>query len=149
MCEESKIPVIRTFYQNDDVWLSLKDELTKSYLNEELPVCLDFIDNKNEFESASTETLVQSFKKDEELTCIFVANEDTFSHPDKPLLLIDFFELLQRESGEEPYAENEIETVKIALNIVWEVESNISLGNSDVESLLEALEPDGIYRSCE
>lgn len=64
---------------------------------------------------------------------MFLADTETFAHPEMPLLAVDLF-----DEG--------TTTCRVALTSAGCVENNLSLGNTDFMDYVDSADEDGIFR---
>jgi len=73
------------------------------------------------------------FTKDAERSYLFVADRTAMTHPEKPVLVMDFFE----EPGR---------TFRVIPTEMWGVENNLTLANMGFEEFADNVDSDGIFR---
>ena len=70
---------------------------------------------------------------DGERTFVFLADQVTLSHPERPILVVDLFD----EPGR---------TFRVIPREMWGVENNLSLANMDYSDFAANVDPDGVFR---
>ena len=84
--------------------------------------------------NTSIEDIVSRFQESENHTFLFIADKQTFTHPDNPILVIDLMEV---------WEEN---TFRATPETLQGIENNLSIANMDFSEFAENVDSDGIFR---
>lgn len=122
-------PLIRTDFADASAWEELVEEART-------PSADGFLANlqvisEEEFKSAGAEELGKSAAATDH-SVVFIADELTMTHPDRPILCVDVF------APERKF--------RVIPSELWSVENNLSLANMDFEEFADATGADGIFR---
>jgi hypothetical protein len=77
--------------------------------------------------------LVAVCPKGGDRTFAFIADRTTFTNPERPVLVVDFY----HEPGR---------TFRVTPLEMWGVENNLSIGNMDFYEFADNVDPDGVFR---
>ncbi|MDZ7910853.1 MAG: hypothetical protein U5O16_37090 [Rhodococcus sp. (in: high G+C Gram-positive bacteria)] len=129
--------LVRTDFSDDGLWqevlLSTVDE------EEEAPFFPQFtVVDDRQFENLAIDELLGLVGPDRSF--IFLADSQTMTNPEHPLLLVD--------TGSAEY-DSPGRTVRVTQPGIESVSSGLSLGNSDFISFIESADADGVYRGIE
>ena len=122
--------VLRTDFSDDNAWLSICAAIQEPV--EEFQAYVDCVSDPS-FDSMNAETLLTLIPKNSKHKFIFVVDRITFSHPDRPILVMDIL----TEPGR---------TFRVIPSEMWGVENNLSLANMDFAEFADSADPDGIFR---
>jgi len=84
--------------------------------------------------NASIEDIVSQFQESENHTFLFIADKQTFTHPDNPVLVID---LIKAGEGN---------TFRATPETLQGIENNLSVANMDFSEFAENVDSDGVFR---
>jgi hypothetical protein len=122
--------VLRTDFSDDTSWETLRTVLAQVHYDIFL-ANLNYLSDP-ELAGVKPEDIPLLIQPESGHTFMFLADEETFKHPDMPLLAVDLFE--------------KVTTFRVAAASVGCVENNLSLGNSDFEEFRDSVSADGIFR---
>ena len=125
--------VIRSNFSNDKLWDTICKEATEPHPTFGFTPFVEFIDDK-QFENISVDKLLEIIPKNYNRTYIFVADTQTFEHPEHTILCIDLYEI----PGQ---------TIRLTPNSMWDVDSNLAIANANFEDYVFSVDTDGVYRS--
>ena len=94
---------------------------------------VDFVYDANQ-SNASIEELISQFQESENHIFLFVADNQTFTHPDNPVLVIDLAE------------DGKGNTFRAVPKTLQGIENNLSIANMDFYEFSENTDPDGVFR---
>jgi hypothetical protein len=124
-----KALLFRTDYSNEVNWRTLKEIVQKpgEYFSE-----LEIVNNKK-LESIKIEEIMALVQKSTNHTFLFIVDNITLHHPDKPILVVDLF----ASPGQ---------SFRVIASKLWSVENNLSIANLDFEDFMENVDKENIYR---
>jgi len=126
--------VLRTDFSNDEAWLKLCEAISAPV--GEFQAHVECISDRD-FDGITEDELATyapvEFTKDAERSYLFVADRTAMTHPEKPVLVMDFFE----EPGR---------TFRVIPTEMWGVENNLTLANMGFEEFADNVDSDGIFR---
>ena len=125
-----KVLVLRTDFSNDATWELLCKEIIQP--SGEFKADVEFLSDR-EFENSTIKQILSLAPQKSEHSFIFVADGDTFTNPEHPVLVVD----LLTEPGQ---------TFRVIPSEMWGVENNLSLANMDFYEFAENVDEDGIFR---
>ena len=128
--KSKKALVIRTDYSCQPKWIELRALI-------EAPIggfraYVEFIDDP-EWDGLDEVDLIERLPEDFTSTFMIVADGETFSDPEMPLLIVDLREELGRTFRAIPIA-------------IQSIENNLSISNMDFEEFAAATDSDGVFR---
>jgi hypothetical protein len=126
--------LICTDFQDKEAWEKLVSKVKKPVRPFGFIAYVNFVYDTN-FANASIEDIVAQFRNSKNHTFLFVANKETFTHPENPVLVID---LIERA---------EIRTMKAIPEAIQGIENNLSIANMDFSDFAENVDSDGIFRN--
>ena len=124
--------IIRTDFSNPDAWQELRQAI--EHPQGLFRASVAFVDDPA-FDGVSRADL-RTLDPDGRRPFIFLADQTTMAHPERPVLVLDLFE------------DSTIEFRAIPAEIPG-IENNLSLGNMDAEEFAGAAGDDGIFRGFE
>jgi hypothetical protein len=122
-------PLIRTDFSDEAAWEELL-AAARTPSEDGFLANLHIVDEKG-FEGLGTEQIGRSAANTEHAV-LFVADQMTMAHPDRPLVCVDVF------APERMF--------RVVPSELWSAENNLSLANMDFEEFADAVGPDGIFR---
>jgi hypothetical protein len=123
--------LLRTDFSDDAVWASLCIAVQQP--NEEgFRAHLDCFSDPA-YDRLGVEELVAVCPKGGDRTFAFIADRTTFTDPERPVLVVDFY----HEPGR---------TFRVTPREMWGVENNLSIGNMDFYEFADNVDPDGVFR---
>ena len=122
--------VLRTDFADDAGWKSISSAIR-------LPVgdfraLVDCVSDP-EFDGFTAEQLTAMSQDDASRTFVFVVDQTALTHPDHPILVVDFFDQPGR-------------TFRVIPAEVWSVENNLSISNMEFHEFADNVDDDGIFR---
>ena len=124
---------ICTDFQDRVAWNKLVSKVKEPIKHYEFVAYVDFVYDI-ELSNASIEDIVSQFRESENHTFLFIADKQTFTHPDNPVLVIDLMEV-----GKE-------NTFRATPETLQGIENNLSIANMDFSEFTENVDSDGIFR---
>ena len=125
-------PIVRTDFSSDTAWNELCAAVRTPQPGDGFLANVDLISNAA-LEAWSTAQVSELATADSDRTFVLIADEETFRHRERPILVVDLFGALRR-------------SFRVVPGSVWSVENNLSIGNLDFEDFLSACDADGIFR---
>ncbi len=122
--------VIRTDFTDEAAWQVVRQELAAA--NGPFKANLQFIDDRR-FDQLTVEGLL-ALTDGADQTFIFLADRETMTRPDHPVLVVDLFE------------DGRGRTFRVAPRAMWAVQNNLVIANADWEDFADAVGPDGVSR---
>ncbi len=127
--------VLRTDFADEDAWKSICEAIMQPVVQTppyEFRANVDFV-NEPLFGGIGVQELLALIPKDYEHAFVFAVDQMTFSHPDRPILVIDLY----AEPGR---------TFRVIPSEMWSIENNLSIANMDFAEFADAMDRDGIFR---
>ena len=122
--------VIRTDFSDESLWqVAYRDLTTQTGM---FKANLQFVEDRRYENLTVAELLALAEGSDQ--TFVFLADRETLTHPEHPLMVVDLFE------------DNAGRTFRVSPPALWAVQNNLVIGNCDWEDFSESLDPDGIFR---
>jgi len=126
--------LICTDFQDKEAW----DQLVKIVKEPGRPygfiAYVDFVYDTN-LADATVEDIVAQFHNFDNHTFVFVADKETFTHPENPVLVIDLMD------------GTDIRTMRAIPEAIQGIENNLSLANMDFYEFADNTDSDGIFRN--
>jgi hypothetical protein len=122
-------PLIRTDFSDNGKWADLVTTCAEEN-SEGFRAYITTVDDRI-FEGMSAHQIVV-WAKDTNHAVIFIADELTMNHPDRPILCIDI---------DIPH-----DIFWVIPSKLWSAENNLSIANMGFEEFVEATDAEGIYR---
>lgn len=151
MPQSDKTLLIRTDFSNDKVWEDVRSLASKpgpdfqealglisdaqeaaSDPLDEIETNLDIVDDRD-FDGATVEELLKGLGDDGHQAVLIVVDQAAIHDPEHPVLIVD----LLTERGR---------TFRALPSCVFEIESNLSIGNMDWEEFVNGVDDTGVYR---
>jgi len=123
--------LVRTEFSDDSAWKKLIDAVQEP--SEEGFLAQFELVNDIAFEGLTVDQLLTLATKDNGHCFICIADCDTFTTPELPVLVMDLYE----EPGR---------TFRVIPKEIWSVENNLSIANMDFCEFADNCDSDGIYR---
>ncbi|MFG1871503.1 DUF6924 domain-containing protein [Micromonospora arborensis] len=142
---DSSAPLmIRTDFASDDEWTRLTAAVVEPQTEDEFEADVDFVDDRA-FDGVTAAQLLQLVPADVHVTFAFLADTQTFAHPDRPILVVNLYDWVEglEEQGRGPLYGT---TFRVVPSEMYSVENNLSLSNMDWEEFADAVDDDGIFR---
>lgn len=129
--------LIRSDYTADDAWTSLAAAAQAPSTPDEFTANLILV-NDPVWDAITVEDLLAEVA-DSPTSYIFLADAETFTHPEHPILAVNTSSVAPRgiERGR---------TVRVIPNAMWSIENNLSISNLDFADYVENAGADGIFR---
>jgi hypothetical protein len=122
--------VIRTDFSDESLWqVAYRDLTTQTGM---FKANLQFVEDRRYENLTVAELLALAEGSDQ--TFVFLADRETLTHPEHPLMVVDLFE----DNAGRPF--------RVSPPALWAVQNNLVIGNCDWEDFSESLDPDGIFR---
>jgi len=125
--------LICTDFQDKVAWDKLVSKVKEPVKPFGFVAYVDFVYDI-ELSNASIEDIVSRFQESENHTFLYIADKQTFTHPDNPVLVIDLIEV-----GKE-------NTFRATPETLQGIENNLSIANMDFSEFAENVDSDGIFR---
>jgi hypothetical protein len=126
--------VLRTDFSHDEAWLKLCEAIKRPVGEFQAHVeCISDPDFDGITEDELASYAPAEFPKDAERSYLFIADHTAMTHPENPILVMDFFE----EPGR---------TFRVIPKEMWGVENNLTLANMGFDEFADNVDPDGIFR---
>ncbi len=122
--------VIRTDYSSQPKWIELR-ALIEAPIGD-FRAHVDFVDDP-ELDGLDEVDLIERLPEDFTSTFMIVADGETFSNPERPLLIVD----LREEIGR---------TFRAIPTTIQSIENNLSISNMDFEEFADATDSDDVFR---
>ena len=123
--------LLRTDFSDDAAWNSLCSAVQVPSEHGFL-ANLDCISNPA-FNGLTVGQIVTLARKDGDRAFAFIADSVALTHPEQPVLVVDFYD----EPGR---------TFRVVPIEMWGVENNLSLANMDYVDFADSADPDGVFR---
>lgn len=128
---DNDTPVVRTDFSGDDQWKRLRNEVSNR--GEAFQAYIDYIDDAD-YKNMTPEQVAAAYAdQNERIGFLFIADEETLSDPEFPILVVDLLS-------------DPIRTFRVVPEWIWAVENNLSLANMDWEDFADHTDADGVYR---
>jgi uncharacterized protein DUF6924 len=123
--------LLRTDYSDDRGWAAL---LSASHQRspDGFVAMVEGVSDQ-EYDQLTVEAIVALAAESGHRSFLFVADRTTFTHPERPVLVVDLFEQPGR-------------TFRVVPAEMWGIENNLSIGNMDYAEFAESVDTDGIFR---
>ncbi|MGI5521462.1 DUF6924 domain-containing protein [Micromonospora sp. CA-259024] len=136
--------MIRTDFSHDGEWTRLMAAVVEPQTEDEFEADVEFVDDKA-FEGVTAAQLRQLVPADSRESFAFLADSQTFAHPDRPILVVQLQDW--EEDAEEQVGEpGDDTTFRVIPSEMHSVENNLSLANMDWEEFADAVDDDGVFR---
>jgi hypothetical protein len=123
--------LLRTNFSDDAAWNTLCEAVQEP--NEEgFKAFVDCVSDAA-YEGVTIEQPVALARRGPYRSFAFIADQATFTHPERPVLVVD----LRKEPGR---------TFRVIPREMWGVENNLSIANMDFHEFADDVDPDGIFR---
>jgi len=122
--------VLRTDFSDEPAWKSIASAIQQPAGNFVAHVSLV---SSPEYRDVRTEEVASLIPSDWNHTFLFIVDSVAISHPEHPILVVDFY----AEPGR---------TFRVIPSEIWGVENNLSLANMDFSAFANAAGDDGIFR---
>lgn len=126
---------LRTDFSDDEAWQALCTEVQEPVAPFGFSAYVHCLSDP-QYEGLGVEQLPEHLALDSDHTFVFLADTVTFSHLDRPILVVDLYE--------EP-----LKSFRVIPSELWAVENNLSIANMDFIEFAGALDADGIFRGFE
>jgi hypothetical protein len=130
--DEYHVLVVRTDFSDDAAWESVCDIIRFADVEEYVPTLVTLEDR--EYEGASADALFQL--ADPELQYFFIADSQTMTHPEQPLVVVD--------NG--TYSPHPGRTFRSVPAEVCAIDANLGISNMDFWEFADAVDNDGVFR---
>ena len=124
--------VIRASFSDDAKWMELREEILRPSEPHGFLAYVDFFENEDLIEKGKKE-IVDFISEVYDHGFIIIANEETFIHPENPVLVVDL------ESG----GLDEFQSIP---EQVQAIENNLSVSNMGFDEFTGAVGLDGVFR---
>jgi hypothetical protein len=126
--------LICTDFQDKEAWDNLVRTVKQPTRPYGFVAYVDFVYDTN-FANASIEDIVAQFHNFDNHTFVFVADKETFTHPENPVLVIDFIDMAH------------IRSMRAIPEALQGIENNLSIANMDFTEFADNADSDGIFRN--
>jgi hypothetical protein len=123
--------VLRTDFSNDAAWGSIREKIQAPI--GEFRAYVECVSDPA-FSNISVEQILAQSAENSKRMFMFVVDQTTLSHPDRPILVIDLF----WEPGR---------TFRVIPSEMWAVENNLTIANMDFAEFADSTDPDGVFRA--
>lgn len=131
--------IVRTDFSDDAAWEAVCRAVENGEFYDAVDGVLIFV-NDRAYSGVTAQHIPALIPKNSNYVTIYLIDSMTISHPDRPLLVIDLYEL--RQSGS-------IHTFRSVPAEIAAIECNLSIANMDFESFADNADEDGIFRGFE
>jgi hypothetical protein len=123
--------LLRTDFSDDAAWASLCEAVQQE--NElGFRAFVECISDPA-YNGLTVEQVVALAPKDDDFSFALIADRTTFTHPERPVLVVDLYD----EPGR---------TFRVIPRATWAVENNLWLANADFSDFASDVDPDGVFR---
>ncbi|MFF0717196.1 DUF6924 domain-containing protein [Micromonospora sp. NPDC003816] len=155
--------VIRTDFSRSQEWEEIQVAIAEPQTKEGFTAFVAFVDDRA-FENITPPQLVEMVPADSDHAVAFLVDEETLTHPDRPILVVnlddeddedDEDEDDEDEDDEDEDDEDDDEqgqgpqysaTFRVVPSEMWSVQNNLTIANMDWEDFAENVDGDGIFR---
>ena len=124
--------VLRTHFSDQRTWQALCAAIQAPVGDYGFRASVDFVDDARN-SGLGPDQLLGRFAKGGEQTFVIVADDETMSHPEHPLLVVDLY----TERGR---------AFRAAPSAIQAIENNLSIANMDFREFADAIDEDGVFR---
>lgn len=125
--------VLRTDFSDDLKWEKLITEITTPDPEYGFQPYVEFLSDRK-FEGLHISDILASIPENYSHPIIFIIDQYTIESEESPVLCIDLYE----EKGK---------LIRVIPKVMWAIENNLSISNSEFSSFLEGTDEDGIFRN--
>ncbi len=122
--------VVRTDYSDDQAWEAVCAAIRRPV--GQFRANVEYVSDPA-YDGLAAERLLALIPPASNHAVIFVVDQTTLIHPERPVLVVD----LEATPGR---------TFRVVPRQMWGVENNLSLANMDFEEFADAVDADGIFR---
>jgi hypothetical protein len=123
--------LLRVDFSDDSAWIALC-EAAQLPSEEGFQAHLDCISDPV-YEGLTVEQLVALASQDGDHSFVFIVDQLTLTHPERPVLVVDLYDQPGR-------------TFRVIPNEMWGVENNLAIANMSYHEFADNVDPDGISR---
>ena len=124
--------VIRADFTDDSIWNVLKAAITQEDPAFGFQANVEFVEDRK-YSGLTADRVLEIFPEGSNQTFVFLADSETISNPEHPVLCIDLFD----ERGR---------TFRVVPSQMWSVENNLSIANMDFAEFADIVDADGVLR---
>ncbi|MCU0434117.1 MAG: hypothetical protein MUC87_11730 [Bacteroidia bacterium] len=124
--------VLQTCFDDEQAWHDIVTIISTPTEDEGFLAVVDYLSDGS-FENLSVEEIIADDESPYTHTFIFIADKDTFTHNEYPLLCVD----LRDEPGR---------SFRVVPAQVQSVENNLSIANMGFEDFADSVDEDGVFR---
>jgi len=124
--------ILRTDFSSDEKWQNLCAEILTPDPQYGFQPYVEFLSDQK-FENLNSAEIIDLLPVDYPHPIIFVIDRYTVESEESPVLCIDLYE----DKGKE---------MRVLPKVMWAVENNLSISNSEFSSFLESTDENGIFR---
>ncbi|WP_329139467.1 hypothetical protein OG552_33520 [Streptomyces sp. NBC_01476] len=125
-------PGIRVDYTDQAAWEALRADLRPIDDDDEPGSFLDLLDDPA-YHGLTVERVIELTDGDEGYGLFVLLDTEAMNAPGHPVLVVDI-------------DEDEVRTLRVAADVLHEVEANLFLANMDFEEFADAADDDGVFR---
>jgi hypothetical protein len=122
--------VIRTDFSEETIWNGVRDAIRAPV--GDFGANVEFLDDPA-YAGLTNAQLLELFSGNTDHTFVVVADQETMTHPEHPLRVVDLWHERGREFRAVPRQ-------------IQSIENNLSIANMDFDEFAESVDPDGIFR---
>lgn len=123
--------LIRTDFSDEAAWTDLC-ERAQAVSDQGFQACVECVSDPA-YDGMSVAQLLALAARDGDRTFVFIADQPTFTSPERPVLVVD----VHTEPGR---------TFRVTPQAMWCVENNLSIANMDYAEFADNTDADGIFR---
>ena len=128
-------PVLRTDFSDKSAWDAVRDQIQQPSA-EGFMANVEFIDDRV-FDGLDKQQLLAAVPKDYPHTFVIVVDRQTLSDAERPLLVVNLYDGLGSEVGEE---------FRTLPSEIQAIENNLSIANMDFADFAGAVDRAGVFR---
>jgi hypothetical protein len=122
--------VLRTDFSDDAKWKSLCRAIQKPV--GEFRAAVEFVDDR-QYDGLTIDQVLQLVPKEFNHSEIYLVDQMSISHRDRPILAVDLYE-------------NRGRTCRVVPTEMWAIENNLSISNMGFSDFADAVDADEIFR---
>ncbi len=145
--------VIRTDFSRSQEWEEIQVAIAEPQTKEGFTAFVAFVDDRA-FENITPPQLVEMVPADSDHAVAFLVDEETLTHPDRPILVVNLDDEDDEDDEDEDDEDDDEQgqgpqysaTFRVVPSEMWSVQNNLTIANMDWEDFAENVDGDGIFR---
>ncbi len=136
--------VIRTDFSHDDEWTRLQPAIVEPQSVNRFEASVTFVDEPAN-DGLTVPQLLELVPADAEVGFAFLADTETLTHPDRPILVVNL------RDWDDDFSDRRAgrwygTTFRVVPSHMWSIQNNLSISNMDWWEYAENVDADGVFR---